>query len=304
MIEKVVRVIDLVPGTVHPMRTVKASTLTEDRFLEEFVNRHEPVLIKGALNEWPAFKAWQEPGYLESRCGGRQVRVSRTFNANPYLKTDREQRLLGDCIREMRGAPDASTYAVPSIACPPLWQQEMGNFTFFGDRVDLKPRRYPRDRVFIYKNASTDWHYHDFDETLTSQWVGSKRISLFRLSGKNWSAYAQPLRGNFHHFSCAQEFFPRDKGLIKLEGVLEAGDSVYIPPFWWHGVDPADSNFGVTHAHCFRTPLRRLGHWDDPVTRIAINQARGSYRRLLPLLANITASTVSRAIAKEQWWPL
>jgi hypothetical protein len=69
-------------------------------------------------------------------------------------------------------------------------------------------------------------------------------------------------------------------------------------------VDPADPGFGVTHAHCFRTPLKRFGHWDEPVTRIAVNQARGSYRRLLPLLANITASTVSRKIAKEQWWPL
>jgi hypothetical protein len=301
MIENVVRVIDLVPGTVQAMRAVEASTLTDARFLEEFVNRHEPVLIKGALKDWPAFKSWQEPGYLESLCGDRQVRVGRTFNANPYFKTDREQRMLSDCIREMRNAPDTSTYAVPSIIAPPQWQADMGRFPFLGRRLDLKPRRYPRNRVFVYKNASTDWHYHDFDETLTSQLIGRKRISLFRLSRENWNAYSQPIRGNFHHFSCSHQFFPRDRALVKFEGVLEAGDSVYIPPFWWHGIDPADADFGVTHAHCFRTPLKRFGHWEEPATRIAINEARGSYRRLLPLLASVMASVVSRKMSREQW---
>jgi hypothetical protein len=304
MTEAVVKVIDLVPGKVQALRTVHASDMTEDRFWNEFVQRHEPVLIKGALRHWPAFDAWQTPGYFEARCGERQVRVSRTFNATPYFKTNRELRRLSDCIGDMRNAPDTATYAVPASAIPDQWQADVGGFPFLTSRYERKPRRYPRDRVFIYKNASTDWHYHDFDETLTCQWVGTKRVSLFRLSRKNWGAYSQPIRGNFHHFSCAQEFFPQDESLVKFEGVLEAGDALYIPPFWWHGIDPADTGFGITHAHCFRTPLKRLGDWSEPATRQSIMAARGSSRRYWPLVASIAASAVSRKVAKEKWWPL
>jgi hypothetical protein len=142
MIEKVVRVIDLVPGTVRAMRTVEAASLTAHRFLKEFVNCREPVLIKGELQAWPAFKAWQVPGYLESRCGEQQVQLRCTFNANPYFRSKRELRSLVDCIRDMRGAWDASAYSVPALAGSALWQDGMGSFLFCSGRGDLTPRPY------------------------------------------------------------------------------------------------------------------------------------------------------------------
>ena len=156
--------------------------------------------------------------------------------------------------------------------------------------------------MFTYKNASTEWHYHPTDETLTTQLVGAKRASIFRLTAENWESYAQPLEYNFHHMSGGKSFFPPEKPVTKYEIILEAGDAVYLPPFWWHGVDTADSRFGITLAHCFRTPLRRYGDWKEPATRKMVRDMFTERKRKLPsVLSSIALSSLSRFFAGEAW---
>jgi hypothetical protein len=140
------------------------------------------------------------------------------------------------------------------------------------------------------------------DETITTQFLGSKRISLFRLTAENWRDFAPVILGNWHHLSHAGHFFPKEATLSKYEGVLEAGDAVYLPPFWWHGIDPADTGLGVTLAHCFRSPVRRFGAWEELVTRHLIHIAASTRMQLLPLLARISFSSMVRKLHQEKWW--
>lgn len=307
MSHKVVRVIDLVPGSSHALATVDASTLTEERFWHDYVCRHVPVLIRGGAAGWPACAKWQQPGYLERLCGDEMVRLSRTFNPVPsdtYYENATSVRRLLDCIEEMRKAPDDATYAIPAAAIPAEWHADLGNYGFLGPKFEQSPRGYPGKRLFLFKNASTDWHYHHTDETITTQLVGAKRIALFRLTVHNWRRLAKPMKANFHHMDGGSRFFPQDSELIKFEGVLEAGDSIYIPPFWWHGIDPVDASVGVTLAHCFRTPLRRLADWHEPITRELIDEFRPNKLAWLRVMAMVGASTLSRKIASEAWWPI
>jgi hypothetical protein len=303
MAATITKVIDLIPGNSQPLTTVQAESMTEQTFWEQYVCKHRPVLIKGATNAWPATQHWQRPGYLESQCGDETVIIYSTFNPSPPLVSAAEKRRrLAECIAEIRRAGDGETLSIPAMPVPQSWLRDIGDFHFLR-KHDRAPLGYPGKRIFFYKNASTEWHYHQLDETLTSQLAGAKRISLFRLTRANWRLFAPLIKANYHHMPCADRFFPTDVTLTKLEGVLEGGDTVYIPPFWWHGIDAASAEPGITLAQCFRSPVRRFGDWHEPVTRELVGDALSFNKlRLLPLLALISCSSIARAVRKEAWF--
>lgn len=305
MTQKIINVIDLVPGNKLSLTTVQAHSLSEETFWTEFVCKHTPVVIKGAATDWLALERWQHVGYLESLCQDEIVDVWSTFNPAPPLNSAAGKfEKLVDGIEKIRAAPDDVTYSIPAMPVPERWKSDLGRYSFLGKKYERAPLWYPVDRLFVYKNASTEWHYHHLDETITTQLLGSKRISLFRLTAQNWHAFAPLIEANWHHMPCRGDFFPNDAPISKYEGVIEAGDAVYIPPFWWHGIDPVDTGMGATLAHCFRSPVRRFGAWQDPATRELIRLAAKSHKmQLLPLLALVGVSSIGRQIDQEAWWP-
>lgn len=144
---------------------------------------------------------------------------------------------------------NAQGEVVPATDLCSEWVSDTGRYAFLDDQADKAPRMHQTRRLFIDKNASTEWHCHFTDETLTTQIVGSKRLSAFRLNKENWPLYAEAIARNLHHFPDRHLHFPKEPALFKFDGILQPGDALYLPPFWWRGVDPADGQFGITLAH-------------------------------------------------------
>jgi hypothetical protein len=296
MAKRIVKVIDLVPGQAVQLPSVDNETLGHDQFWSGFVCPQQPIVVKNAVANWPALRKWGTHGYLEALTN-RQVSVSDTFNASPagLWHQNLPKYRLDEAISCLRNAGPDDTFAIRALPIPQEWKADLGSYDFLDAKRDLPPRAYARDRLFIYRNASTEWHYHTTDETLTTQILGSKRISMFKLSKADWHAYAGPIRSNLHHMDDRARFFPSDGSLTKFEATLEPGDVLYIPPFWWHGVDPADSDFGITLAHCFRTPLNRLGSLNDPAVQDVI-RAQGNLMLALRMRAFVALGTLSRIV--------
>jgi cupin-like protein len=300
MAETIVRVIDLVPGEVCELPYLQADALDRNTFWTEYVCKHKPILIKKAVQDWPALDKWCRPEYLEALCGDEQAGMARMFNPFFVLPTMFHAGKIGDHIEEMHKSSDDQTYSIPAFDIPQKWAKDLGTYSFLGEEVDKKPRAFQTRRLFVYKNASTEWHYHITDETLTTQLVGVKRFSIFHLTNENWDVFSELIKHNCHHLSCRQEYFAQQAPLVKYEGVLRPGDALYLPPFWWHGIDPIDAKFGITLAHCFRTPLRRLGSWgQEPATRDAIRSMPSTSKSMA--LALLLLSSMTRLVAGERW---
>lgn len=303
---KPVRVIGLIPGEVRTLPAVAAADLRPDVFWNEYVYRHKPVLIKGAVQHWPAIARWKDPAYLDS-ISEDEVEYGRTFNAIPpdfffdLLKKARLSEVLG----LMRAAGDDETWTIPTFPVPARWEQDLGSYPFLAAEKDQPPRVYQRRRLFVYKNASTEWHGHVFDETLTTQLLGTKRFSLFKLTEQNCKQYMKPMESNYHHMACGADFFPKDKPVVKLEGTLETGDALYIPPSWVHGIDPADAQVGITLAHCFRSPATRIATWREPFLRHSFASVllRPPFIAVPMGAALVAYSGLARLVKREPWNP-
>ncbi len=184
-----------------------ARALAPQAFWARHVQPHAPVVLRGALAHWPAVQRWARPGYLEAFGNMDKVLLARAFNMSPALTSAADSTVeLRGALCEMRLAGDGDTLSVPALPVPDDWLADLGEFRFLKDAP--APLLYPRRRLFVYKNESTEWHYHPIDETLTCQIAGAKRVSLFRLSPANWSAYAPLIRTNHHHLPCADQLFP------------------------------------------------------------------------------------------------
>lgn len=254
----VMRIVDLIPGVRHTLDARRADELKTGEFWSEFVCKQKPVVVRAAVKDWPAVEKWKGAGYLEAVSPNSPVRFARTYNPvplGPFFRYAMEDGNLDECIKEMRESSVDSTLSIPGVPVPQGWEDDLGPYGFLPEVGALPPRVYPPRRIFIYKNASTEWHYHSADETLTTQLLGRKRISLFKPDLEYWWQYAEIIEANFHHLESASCYFPNEKEAEKFEAEMEPGDVVYIPPMWWHGIDPLDSDLGVTLAQCFRTPL-------------------------------------------------
>jgi hypothetical protein len=293
----ITKVIDLIPGNVTPLTEIDASELGYDTFWKDFVCTHTPVIIRGGVKHWPAFNLWGEKGYLESRCKNETTDVVRGFNSIPQASTSRKK--LVECLSELHNLNCDDVYSIQSLIVPDEWEKDLETYSFLSKFFLKKTLWYPKKRLFIYKNTSTEWHYHPADETITSQLVGEKRVSLFRLTQENWELYNPYISTNVHHMPHGKSFFPEESNLVKFEGILEEGDSLYIPTFWWHGIDSINDKVGVTLAECFRTPVHRFGSWSEPILK--------ELQKEIPMLVSlhlqllIAQSTLSRKLKGEKW---
>ncbi|KDR32011.1 cupin-like domain-containing protein [Caballeronia zhejiangensis] len=296
MAKRIVKVIDLVPGRSVQLPSIDNETLRHGQFWSDNVCAQKPVVIRGAVRNWPALRKWNAPGYLEALTDS-EVGISDAFNASPtgLWYANLPKLKLNQAITRLRDAGPDETHAIRALPIPSEWKPDLGHYEFLEREHDRPPRAYAQDRLFIYRNASTEWHYHTTDETLTTQIIGTKRISMFRLSSENWQAYAVPIKSNLHHMNDGARFFPADGALTKFETTLAPGDVLYIPPFWWHGVDPADNDFGITLAHCFKTPLNRLGSLSDPAVKDVI-RAQHSAMLAFRMRAFVALGSLSRLV--------
>lgn len=306
--KNIVKVIDLVPGKREEILSVHASELSENDFWNGFVCKQKPVIIRDAAKGWSAIDRWKEDGYLESMCNKDQkIHIFRSFNPSTakYFLANNSKKAIAECIEMVRNATETDVYSIPGYAIPKKWQDDLGKFSFLSDDRDKQPRVYPRGRMFIYRNASTDWHCHPVDETLTTQILGDKKISMFRLRKENYNQYADPIEANFHHLFNVSDLFPQSPELTKYEGIIKTGDTIYIPPCWWHGIDPDDPFMGITVAHCFSSPLKRLASWKDPVTYKFLSNLTRNWRGIstIPFVGlMISASDVVRFLEREEWY--
>lgn len=89
---------------------------------------------------------------------------------------------------------------------------------------------------------------------------------------------------------------------------MEAGDVLYIPPHWYHGIDPVGAEVGCTLAHCFRSPYSRFMSFRENIIYEIFEYFIKNFSRYKILIASASLffytllSTFSRRLKGEKWF--
>lgn len=284
-----------------PLESIDADDLSPQRF-RQFVTRNLPCVVRGGAAHWPALQRWSRPDYLSERTG------SQTVNTYPHVNYQTVERhsigkknmpFADAWARASSGAEEtvavawpisnASTFPAPECVYENL-RDDIPGFAFL--REPPEPLYYPKWRGFLYNGAGTGWHYHCTDCTLMSQVKGRKLVGLLPPDRRTYKAVAGPFLSDayFDDSSCVDGV----EGLSPLVATLEQGDSLFIPPYWWHGVE-ASEGFGITVAFCWRPPLHVIGDLSLPAIRKLTNVAVKSWRK--PIYRKILGFTAAGAVA-------
>jgi hypothetical protein len=190
-------------------------------------------------------------------------------------------------FRRMDDVDSLTAYAVhldtPGLA--PL-NEGLGQFNFI-DLEKAAPPRVPNyaTRMFLYKGSYTDWHFHSSDETITVQLLSRKELLLLPTDNIVFRRMRGALQSS-PGWLISLETHPEFAGLIPLRAVLQPGDAVYLPVFWWHAFEAVGNELGVTLAFTFGSPLdiQCDPRFAAARSNIRFALAKPKYRRYLPLL--------------------
>lgn len=258
----------VIPGIEHAgtVPEIRAEDLTKEVFIKEWVNKNRPCLVKGAVKHWPAVHSWGNKEYLKNACDNFRVTVYPHRNFNDGSLNRGEEMPFHDAIDRFFEKRDA-VLSMPSEIISEHNRfsglfKDLPGFTFLPNPP--KARQYAGMRMFMYLRAATAWHYHNIDETLMCQVKGEKQVAIFspRIPGP----------GSITDFLNDERYMKGEKlsSMLDLKPAIvnvQEGDALYIPPYWHHGVIPADDEVGFTVACCWASPWHILGDFSNYFVR-------------------------------------
>ena len=221
--------------------------LDRDTFYKNYVLPNKPVVISQAISEWKAISSWSVD-YFKSIAGETNIRVevspSRIFppvHAQSYRQAGYhiEGMTFGQYIDKITSENSLTEgYYFAQQPVDVLFPQLM---------KDIRPPDYFKHKSLISTNIwfagegnITPMHY-DLVHNLFAQVIGRKRFILFAPEQMGL-LYPFPKTSTIANFSQVNlddpdpVKFPHFQQARPLECIVEPGDILFLPIFWWHQV--------------------------------------------------------------------
>lgn len=216
-------------------------------FESDFVRASRPVILRGAIGDWPAMRKWSLE-YFKREFGERELPIIQEKNGSHYdvqngLHYDRIR--FGDYCDLLADGGSHGLYMSVRVheAIPELF-------------ADIRPPAYTasaqwaRSRFWMGGPGAKGPLHRDLPENLYAQIGGRKRFLLLerRLTRM---VHRHSFRSGVPNYSPVDaedpdlSRFPRFRGAPVLYADLEPGDLLYIPSMWWHQARSLTTSFAV-----------------------------------------------------------
>jgi cupin-like protein len=218
-----------------------------DEFTARYIRRSRPVILRGAIHDWPAMQRWSY-GYFKQRFGEREVPVVRAKNGTLYDAAEGlhyEQIRLAEYVDGLAAGGPNDLYVVFRVheVMPELFD-DIVRPIYCRDAPWLRSR-------FWFAGPDTKGPLHrDLPNNLYAQIVGHKKFILIdRRSTRR--VYRHSFFSGVPNYSPVDAEAPdlgrypcfRDARLLVAE--VGPGDLLYIPSLWWHQAHSVDTSLSV-----------------------------------------------------------
>lgn len=252
----------------HTVETIlRIKNPSTKQFLELW-KQYQPFIIEDVATHWDACNNWSND-YLIKQCGNSLVNVR--FLTKDYFNNyenfacennDFDQRIkmtykeyitnyVENRYHENKNDSEIVVSYLPQVRFEESFPQIVGDVT--------KPEYLNREpNVLFWQgyskksfSSTTNLHFDGF-HNIFSQIRGRKRILLFPPS--DYLSFYPPLdiSQGVPEYSKVNpdlvnlELFPKFPLQEKIEVILQAGEIIYIPPYWWHYVTALDENISLS----------------------------------------------------------
>lgn len=275
----------------------RVTSIDKETFEEQYVKKGRPVVITDLSNKWRAFDKWKDPDYLRDKVGHRQVPVYecdpenreavRRFAgflpvAGAVNRHTMALKTLLDRLEEMDPAQDGTHFKGRFYLADCTLSEFIPELLEDIDVPDLleKPKAKAAisiPRVWIGRNNFSRTHMHVKNHDLLCQLVGQKRCLMFGpeqapnlYPNPMWCRTDNPFNSqvNIEHPDYQQH--PNFRNAKAYDCLLNPGDILYIPTFWWHAVYTPGLSMAVAIAH----PSRPGWGWKYPKTGFRVGLAK------------------------------
>lgn len=226
--------------------------MSSEQFLDEYYAPANPVVIEGAISNWPALTRWT-PDYLKRTVGSAEVEFQGGRNAaSDYeLAKDRHKQTMPfDAFIDLISSDGAGNDAY--ITAYNTSKNERALEALHADLGHIKPYLTDGQGMLWIGPAGTFTPLHfDLTNNLLAQVVGSKVLTMLPPSE------AAKLENHRHVFSAIHditdperlELFPSAKDAVQYDVELNQGDLLFIPVGWWHQVAAVDFSVMLTYTN-------------------------------------------------------
>ncbi|NNE28404.1 MAG: cupin-like domain-containing protein [Saprospiraceae bacterium] len=273
----------------------KRTGLTKEEFQEEYFKKDKPVIFTDFTKDWPATEKWTFD-YFRKNHGHLMVPVfDNDFRkaGNKYLAPAKEMK-FGDYLTLIENEPTELRMFLFNIF---KHVPELVNDIRTPDVHDGFLMKFPM-MFFGGQGSKVDLHYDlDCATVFLSQFLTRKKVVLFE-NDERPKLYHHPFTVQSHVELDRVDFnkHPAFKKAKGYEGVIDHGETLFMPSLWWHYIYYLDGGFSLSlRSH---TPFSKMrGGWNISrhfVIDQGMNKVLGS--RWTRIKDNLAARSAKRAI--------
>ncbi|MEA5602492.1 cupin-like domain-containing protein [Nostoc sp. UHCC 0252] len=254
---------------VMKVQTCKSILQLQNPSTEEFLeawNKYQPFVIQDVARHWNACKDWSND-YLIKHCGNNVVSIqffkkeffddynsfAREVGYDNTTKDMEYKEYINNYINKVHQNKNDSdlTFYLPSAVFEKSFSEIVKDVNY-PEYFNRKPLVSFWHGLASKKFSSTTVLHFDGFHNIFVQIRGRKKILLFPPS--NYLSFYPPLEDSLGLADYSKvdpnipnlELFPKFPWQEKIEVVLQAGEMLYIPPYWWHYVTAVDENISLS----------------------------------------------------------
>jgi hypothetical protein len=272
-----------------PIRRVPAATIEIDRMLAT----GEPVIVEGLADRLGIGDA-ATPSALLRRAANEAITVAFHDDEHPYFLysggygatvSERTTMSVAELLDMMDGGPPTGSVVYQLLGVRSAGgriSKELDVFDRALSAVSSHPTAPQFSGVWIGSRGVVTPLHHDAWPGILFQTHGRKRVAMYAPSDRCNLSFRSPLHGAGRwsdlpgrSADASPDEFPRLRHATRLEGELQPGDALFIPPFWAHEMEAVEANISVP----FRFETFRRSHLDPGFLRPAAEMARARLSR-------------------------
>lgn len=257
--------------------------LSPESFYNDFYCQNKPVIFRSFAKDWPALQKWDYE-YFKTKKGDVIVPIQ----SEAFANTGRSYLEAGENMQ-------FSAY-LDLIATEPT-KKRMFLFNIFKHMPELCEDFHYPDFGFPYvekypfmffggATSNVDVHYDlDLSHVFLTQFSGRKKIVMFP-PNQSRKLYRHPLTVSCNIDIANPDFkrYPKLAETEGVEGIVEHGDTIFMPSGYWHYVEYMDGGFSLSLRARPQSRLRRAKGWANIAGLIIVDRS------------------LSRVLGGERWY--